>query len=92
MTQSDGSLLGSLILFGSLALIFYFLVLRPQRRRLQQQQALSASIEVGDEVRTLGGLFGKVVEADDDSVTLQLVEGRARLDRRAVAERIETDE
>lgn len=92
MTQTDGSLLGSVILFGSLALIFYLMVLRPQRRRAREQQALSSVIAVGDEVRTFGGLYGKVVAADEESVTVQLVEGKARIDRRAIGERVSADE
>ena len=88
MTQSDGSLLGSVILFGALALIFYFMVLRPQRRRVAEQQSLAAALEVGDEVRTFGGLYGVVTAVDDKAVTLRLVEGKARIDRRAIAERV----
>ena len=39
---------------------------RPQRNRQRAQQALVASLEVGDDVMTTGGIFGTIVEIDDD--------------------------
>ncbi|MGZ8607306.1 MAG: preprotein translocase subunit YajC, partial [Actinomycetota bacterium] len=45
---------------------FYFLLIRPQRNRQRAQQVLLASLEVGDEVMTTGGIFGTIIEIDDD--------------------------
>jgi preprotein translocase subunit YajC len=59
-----------------LGLVFYFLLIRPQQRRARAQQSLLRSIEVGDEVVTGGGIFGHVVDIDDeeDVVTLQIAD------------------
>lgn len=74
-----------LALFGA---IIYFLMIRPQRRRTRQQREMTASLAIGDEVRTIGGLFGIVVGIADDHVVLGLEEGRIRVSRGAIAGKI----
>lgn len=67
-----------LILMGA---VFYFMLVRPQRRKVQQHRALVDSLSLGDEVVTIGGLFGTITrlnEADvelrvDDSTTLRFL-------------------
>ncbi len=58
-----------LILMGA---IFYFMLVRPQRRRVQQHRALVDSLSVGDEVVTIGGLFGTITRLNDDDVELRV--------------------
>ncbi len=61
---------GALILLGILLLIpfaMYFFMIRPQRRRLREQQELQRSIEVGDEVITTSGVYGVITGEDGDS-------------------------
>jgi len=82
------SVLWPLLLLGAL---MYFLIIRPQRKRTRTQQALSAALEVGDQVRTIGGLMGVVVGLGDDWVTLGIEEGRIRVLRSAVAARMNVD-
>jgi len=82
------SVLWPLLLLGAL---MYFLIIRPQRKRTRTQQALSAALEVGDQVRTIGGLMGVVVGLGDDWVTLGIEEGRIRVLRSAVAARMNAD-
>jgi len=59
--QNGSSLIG-LALPVLLIVGFYFLLIRPQRNRQRAQQALVASLEVGDDVMTTGGIFGTIVE------------------------------
>ncbi len=69
--------------------IFYFLLIRPQRRRVQQQRDLIQSLVVGDEVITIGGIYGRIIEMDDDSVTLDIAPGtQVRLVKSAVARKL----
>jgi preprotein translocase subunit YajC len=73
-----------LILFLLLAL--WLLLIRPAQRRQKQQQALLASIEVGDEIVTAGGLYGTVKALQDDEVRVEIApEIEVRIARRAVA-------
>ena len=56
----------------AMGLIFWLLILRPQMRRQKEHQAKVAALKKGDEVVTAGGLIGKVMRVDDDTVELEL--------------------
>lgn len=71
MDQQSGQLL-SLVL---LVVAFYFLLIRPQVKRQKEQQRLMASLDVGDRVVTIGGLYGTIVALEDDTVDLKVAEG-----------------
>ena len=45
----------------------YFFLIRPQRRRMREQQELQKSIEIGDEVLTTSGIFGRITGEDGSS-------------------------
>lgn len=64
-TAQQGSLSGTLIQLGLIFLIFYVILIRPQQKRMKEHDALLASIKKGDRIITGGGIYGKVVKADD---------------------------
>jgi preprotein translocase subunit YajC len=95
LAQTDapaGSGASSLIFLAVMFAIFYFLFIRPQRKRARQQQELQSEISVGDEVQTIGGIQGRVVAAEDDTLLIDLESGRMRIARRAVSGRLGSDE
>ena len=61
---------GGLIILVALFALFWLFIIRPQRRRLQAQRELHASVAVGDEIVTMGGVLGHVREVNDDDDTL----------------------
>jgi preprotein translocase subunit YajC len=66
--------------------IFYFLLIRPQQRRVRQQRELVGSLEVGDEVITIGGMFGTIKRLEDDEITLEVSPGtEIRMVKSAIA-------
>lgn len=65
----------SLFPFIALFAIMYFLVLRPQQRRLKDHQAMVANVRRGDTVVTSGGIIGKVSKTDDLEVQVEIAEG-----------------
>lgn len=72
--------------------IFYFLLIRPQQRRVRGQRELMASLDVGDEVVTIGGMFGRIVRMDDESVTLDVGSGsELRFVKNAIARKLVQD-
>lgn len=85
--DAAGSQYTSLIFLAILIGVFYFLLIRPQRNRAKAQAQLAESIEVGDEIRTIGGIHGRVVSTDADSVVIAVEDGRIRISRRAIGAR-----
>jgi preprotein translocase subunit YajC len=72
-----------------IGVVFYFLLIRPQQRRTKAQREMTQSTEVGDEVVTIGGLFGVVREMDDDSVLLEVAPGiELRFRRSAIGQKL----
>ncbi|MCL6642518.1 MAG: preprotein translocase subunit YajC [Candidatus Bipolaricaulota bacterium] len=61
-----------IIMLALMMVFFYFFLVRPQRKRQQEHQALLESLRRGDEVVTIGGIYGKIVKIDKDYVTLQV--------------------
>jgi len=91
--QGGSSLIG-LALPILLIVGFYFLLIRPQRNRQRAQQALVASLEVGDDIMTTGGIFGTIIEIDDDegTVTVEIAPGtRIRMLRQGISQRFVED-
>ena len=53
-----------------LILIMYFLLIRPQKKREKEVNAMRNAVRVGDEIITIGGIYGKVVKTRDDMLTI----------------------
>lgn len=84
-----GSGVSSLVFLGVMVAVFYLLILRPQRRRMKAQQELTSTLQLGDQVQTIGGIQGVVRSLDDESVVLEVEQGRLRVTRRAIAQKIQ---
>ena len=77
-----------LVYFALLAVLFFFLIVRPQRRQLASRRALIASVEVGDDVITAGGIYGTVRAIDGDVLQIEVADGVViTLAREAIARR-----
>jgi preprotein translocase subunit YajC len=66
---------GGLIQIGILLLIplaMYFLMIRPQRRRMREQQSMQSSLEIGDEVMTSSGIYGFITGFEDDIAWVEI--------------------
>ena len=82
----------ALLFLVGMIVLFYVLIVMPQRRRRQVQTQLLREVEVGDEVMTLGGIFGFVREVEDHHVVLEIApDTRVRLVKSAITARTEAD-
>lgn len=89
--ESSASPLPSLILLALIPLALYFFMIRPQRRRVRDQQALQRSIGVGDEVVTTSGIFGFVTGEEDDKFWLEIDDDvQIRIARAAIQNKVDT--
>ncbi|HIZ16332.1 MAG TPA: preprotein translocase subunit YajC [Firmicutes bacterium] len=54
------------------AALIYFILIRPQRKKTKEEQKMRDSVQVGDEIITIGGLYGRIVsKKDDDSFIME---------------------
>ena len=80
-TASAGGM-SSLLSIGMLVAmvaIFYFLILRPQKKREKEQNQMRSSIEIGDEITTIGGIIGAVVSIKDETVTIETSKDKTKI-------------
>jgi preprotein translocase subunit YajC len=83
----------NLIIIVVLFALFWVLLVRPQRRRGQEQRELLGSLEPGDEIVSTGGLFGVIKSIEGDELHVEIAEGLVvRMAKRAVAGLVERDE
>lgn len=64
-----------LLFFPLIILVMYFVLMRPQQKRLKEQRALLSQLDVGDDVVTESGLYGTVSDLDGDTVFLLVADG-----------------
>ena len=88
--------MGSLTNIGLLAVMvvaFYFVLIRPQQRRLKQHQSLVSNVKPGDEVVTIGGIYGYIKRIDQDKIWLEVAEGTVlRISRQAIGRTVPTED
>ncbi len=74
----DGSVTSIIFLVVMFA-IFYFMLIRPQRKKDKEIKEMRSSLKRGDEVITIGGIFGKIIKVNDEIVVLELDHAKQRL-------------
>lgn len=96
-TNADGTVVqpsflakyGTWIWLIVLVVAFYFLLIRPQRTRAKTQQDLLGNLQRGDEIVTVGGIFGKVKDVSGDSLIITISSGvDVKITKSAVAKRL----
>ncbi len=90
-TTQTGGIAELLPMFAMLAVVVYFMMIRPQRKQMKEHEELLNSLKKDDDVRTTSGIFGKVVSVDNQTnqVVLKIDEAnnvKIRLVRSAIVE------
>ncbi len=78
LLQAEGAgsgIMGQVFLFGSIILIMYFFMIRPQQKKQKDTNKFIEEIKKGDQVVTVGGIHGKVYAVEGDTVMLELEKG-----------------
>lgn len=70
-----GGGLSSLVMFGAIFVLMYFMMIRPQTKRAKEHKNLISGITQDDEVITVGGVLGKVTKVTDAFLVLKVAEG-----------------
>ena len=80
------------IFLGLMIAVFWLFAIRPQRKRMREQQELSDSLSTGQQVRTIGGIEGVVESVDETTVVLRVEDGKLRITKRAIGSKIGGEE
>jgi preprotein translocase subunit YajC len=92
-SSNKGGGAGSILIFIPLILVFYFLMIRPQRAKMRAHQQLLGNLEVGDEVETIGGIIGTIRGMTDDEFLIEVAPGTTlRISRGAVRRKVYQEE
>lgn len=70
---------GTIILMVLLFVIMYFMMIRPQKKKQKEEQEMRDAIQIGDEITTIGGIFGRVVTVKEDSLVIETGADRTKM-------------
>ncbi len=59
--------------------VFYFFVIRPENKKKKKAEEMRNSLSLGDEIITIGGMIGKIVQITEDTITFETGEDRVRI-------------
>ena len=83
--EGGGGLISTLIMFGAIFLIFYFMIIRPQQKRSKEREKLLSNLEKGDKVVTNGRIHGVIAGLEDKTALLMISENvKIKIDRSAI--------
>ena len=64
---------GIIIYVVVLGALFYFMLIRPQKKKQKEEKKLRDSLQIGDEILTIGGFYGKIISIKDDTIVIESV-------------------
>ncbi len=76
---ASGSGLWTILMMVALFGVMYFVMIRPQRKKEKAEAQMRDSIQIGDEITTIGGIVGKVVTVKEDSIVVETGADRNKL-------------
>ena len=81
-----GSLISTLIMFGAIFAIFYFMIIRPQQKRAKEKEKLLSNLQKGDKIVTSGGVHGTIAGLDEKTCLVDLGNNvKVKFERSAIA-------
>ena len=73
------SMLTMLIPLALIVVFFYFFIIRPENKKRKKTEEMRSSLSLGDEIVTIGGITGKIVQITEDTITFETGEDRVRI-------------
>ena len=77
--SSAGAGISSLLMICLMIAVFYFFFIRPENKKKKKTEEMRSSLSLGDEITTIGGMTGKIVQVTEDTVTFETGEDRVRI-------------
>ena len=79
-TAQPNSMMPSIIMMVVMVAVFYFLLIRPENKRKKEAESMRNAVKTGDEITTIGGIVGKVVNVKDDKIVIETSADQVRLE------------
>jgi preprotein translocase subunit YajC len=73
------SMVGSLVMLGLMLVVFYFMLIRPQKKKEKEAKRLRDNLQIGDEVTTIGGITGIIVRKQEDTIVIETGGDRSKI-------------
>ena len=77
--NSGGSGLVSILMIVAMLAILYFFMIRPQKKQEKETNAMRNSLQVGDEITTIGGIIGKIVSIKEETIMIETGHDRTKI-------------
>ena len=69
-----------IMLLVAMVAIFYFLIIRPENKRKKKAEEMRSSLKKGERITTIGGIVGKIVQVNEDTIVIETSEDRVRVE------------
>ena len=79
-TATTGGMGSSILMIVAMLGIFYFMLIRPENKRKKEAEQTRNSVKTGDEIVTIGGIVGKVVNVKDDKIVMETSADQVRIE------------
>lgn len=84
--QAQGGGYQTLIMFGLIALVMYFFMIRPQMKKSKEQKKFRSAISKGDKIVTIGGIHGRIKDVNETTVMIETDGGaKMRIEKSAIS-------
>ena len=84
-TLTEGQGTSQLLFFGLIFVVMYFFMIRPQVKKQKNERKFREELKKGDDIITIGGIHGKIVEMKDSSVTIESYGVKLKVEKSAIA-------
>lgn len=74
-----GSMVTMLLPLAIMFALMYFMIIRPENKKKKKTEEMRSSLSLGDEITTIGGITGKIVQVTEDTITFETGEDRVRI-------------
>jgi len=69
----------SIVMLVAMVVIFYFFIMRPQKKKQKEEEKMRNNLQIGDEIVTIGGIYGKVVSLKEDSFVIESIVDKSKM-------------
>ena len=81
-----GNFISTILMFGAIFAIFYFMIVRPQQKRAKEREQMLSNVQKGDKIVTSGGIHGTVAGLEEKTVLVQISDNvKIKIEKSAIA-------